>query len=113
MSPSIEDFEKRMGRPLMKGDTFVSMSTGSGRDLIFEEVIDPSVEEDPKRIRESSGFRENRPAVKIRELTSVGPMSDYDIRERNSNYMGMIELNNRTDLSKLQKLILEIRSLIK
>jgi len=113
MSPSIEDIERKIRRNLKKGDVLVSNPVGKdGHDLIHYEVLDPHVTEDPKRTKNVS-IRGENPAVEIREITSIGSMSDSSIIERYIDYMDIIELNNRTDLSKLQKLILEIRSLIK
>lgn len=112
MSPSIEALEKQIGRPLRPGDALVSRSSETGT-LTFEEVVNPSIKEDPKRVSIKNGWRGEKPAVKTRELTQIGPIINYYIRERYTNYADIIELKDRTDKSELAKLILEIRSLIR
>lgn len=100
MSPSIKEIEVKIGRLIKSGDVLVGYPIGKdGRDLCFEEVTNS---------QESQDF------VESRELTSIGSISTNSILDKRDNiWMGVIKLGNRTDLSGLEKLRLEIKNILK
>ncbi len=70
-----------------------------GRGLYFEEV---------------TNSLESQCSVESRELTSVGPISTKSILDKRDNiWMGVIKLGDRTDLSKIERLRLEIKNILK
>jgi hypothetical protein len=103
MSPSIEDIEKQVGRPLQKGDVLVRYPFGnSGRDLTLEEIVKPKLGDGPE------------PEALIREITFCGPITEEQRTSRGGDqWMGVVEFKNRTDISNYQKLVSEVRKLIK